>query len=276
MTTQSGDEFYSISDAEAQRAYVGVRRAAQWIGFFLPYLKRGFSVLDCGCGVGSITLDLAELVASGQVIGIDLDESQLEIARANAQQRGLTNVSFEPGNAYTLRFADNSFDAVLAHTLLYHLNDQMRALREFHRVLKPGGVAGISDDDLATATFSPDLPFWHRAIELMTQVVRHNGGNPFYSRHLRGFLREAGFEKTAGFAVAADHYGTPDETRRWAAFVSGVYRSHDFVDLVIRQNWSTPAELDDMLTQIQRWGDNLDAFFAFMYCAAVGWKRQEP
>jgi len=274
MSSQAGNEFYSISDADAQRDYVSVRRAAQWLGFFLPHLQPGFSLLDCGCGVGSITLDLAELVAPGHVIGIDLDESQLQIARASAQQRGLHNVSFEAGNAYALRFADASFDAVLAHTLLYHLNDQVRALREFHRVLKPGGVVGISDDDLATVAFSPDLPFWHRAIELWTRVMRHNGGNPFYSRHVRGYLRKAGFEKTAGFAVAADYYGTLQETRRWAAFVNGVYRSPDFADLVIGQGWATSAELEELLAQLQHWGENPEAFFALTYCAGVGWKQQ--
>lgn len=275
MTTQPDDKFYSISDPESQRNYVGVRRAAQWVGFFLPYLKPNFSVLDCGCGVGSITLDIAELVAPGQVIGIDLDESQLEVACANAHERGLTNISFEQGNAYTLRFADNSFDAVLAHTLLYHLSNQVRALREFHRVLKAGGVAGIADDDLGTVTFSPDLPFLHREIELWTQVMRHNGGNPFYSRHLRGLMLEAGFEKTVGVAVAADHYGTLDETRRFASILGGVFQSPDFVDLVIRQNWSTQAELDNILAELKMWGERPDAFYAMMYCAAVGWKRQQ-
>lgn len=98
-------------------------------------------------------MDIAELVAPGQVIGIDVDEGQLEVARANAKERGLTNVSFEQANVYALRFADSSFDAVLAHTILVHLDDPLRALREFKRLLKPGGVVGISDDDLDTIVF---------------------------------------------------------------------------------------------------------------------------
>ena len=97
MEDSQRKEFYSINDAEAQRIYVGVRRAKEWVGFSLPHLKKGMHLLDCGCGVGSITLDLAELVAPGPVIGLDMDESQLEIARQNAGQRGLTNVTFEQG-----------------------------------------------------------------------------------------------------------------------------------------------------------------------------------
>jgi 2-polyprenyl-3-methyl-5-hydroxy-6-metoxy-1,4-benzoquinol methylase len=123
MEDSERKEFYSISDAEAQRTYVGVRRAKDWVGFLLPHLKKGFSLLDCGCGVGSITLDLAELVAPGQVIGVDMDEGQLEIGRTKAKERGLTNITFEHGNVYQLCFDSGTFDAALAHTLLYHLSD---------------------------------------------------------------------------------------------------------------------------------------------------------
>src|SRR6266498_3700206 len=184
MENAEPKEFYSLNNAEAQQTYVGVRRAKDWVGFFLPYLKPGFNVLDCGCGVGSITLDIEELVAPGMVIGIDMDESQLAVARASAEKRGLTNVSFEQGNVYQLRFDTATFDAALAHTLLYHLSDPLSAMKELKRVLKPGGVLAISDDDLDTITISPEHPIARKLIDLMKQVVLFNGGSPFYSRNL--------------------------------------------------------------------------------------------
>jgi ubiquinone/menaquinone biosynthesis C-methylase UbiE len=63
LSPQTGEEFYSINDATVQREYVQGRRASKWVGFLLPHLKPGMSVLDCGCGVGTITMDLAEIVA---------------------------------------------------------------------------------------------------------------------------------------------------------------------------------------------------------------------
>ncbi len=71
-------------------------------------------LLDCGIGVGSLTLDLAERVAPGRVVGVDLDESQLAMARTEAEGRGLTNVRFEVASIYELPFPDGSFDAALA------------------------------------------------------------------------------------------------------------------------------------------------------------------
>jgi ubiquinone/menaquinone biosynthesis C-methylase UbiE len=249
---------YSVSHEEAQVEYVGGRRAAQWVNFFLSHLKPNFSVLDCGCGPGSITLDIAELVAPGLVIGIDVDD-----------------VSFEQGDAHALSFKENSFDAVLAHTILYHINGRLRTMREFHRVLKPGGVAGIADDDLRIAAFSPDLHCWHRLIDVWTQVVQHNGGNPFYSRHLRKLMLDAGFDKTAGFAVAAEQYGTLDQTRLYAKLVIDVMKSPRFVNLVTRQGWSSKAELSRIRRGLRAWGERPDAFYAVMYCAAIGWKRHK-
>ena len=70
-------------------------------------------------------------------------ESQVEIARKDASSQGITNVRFELGNIYDLGFADNSFDAVLSHSVLEHLRDPHKALREAKRVLNIGGVVGV-------------------------------------------------------------------------------------------------------------------------------------
>ena len=69
-----------------------VRREAS---FLVPHLLPAMRVLDCGCGPGSITLGLAELVTFGEVVGIDIEAGQLEIGREEARRRCLTNVRFE-------------------------------------------------------------------------------------------------------------------------------------------------------------------------------------
>jgi ubiquinone/menaquinone biosynthesis C-methylase UbiE len=271
MTSPLPDEFYSLSDLEAQRTYVGVRRAEKWVGFFLPHLHSGMSLLDCGCGVGSITLDLAEQLAPGQVIGLDMDEGQLEIARESAAKRGLSNVSFQQGNIYSLDFPDASFDAVLAHTLLFHLSEQLRALQEIRRVLKSGGVAAVSDDEWNTFVYSPDDPMMEKIVSLWKRVVQANGGNPYYSRHLRGLMLQAGFARTEGHAIAAEYYGNLEDTRRIARIQERLFHDPEMVSLVIGRGWITQAELDKLLDFFQRWAERPDAFLAVMYCAAVGW-----
>jgi SAM-dependent methyltransferase len=264
------DEVYIASHRE-QVSYTGTRTATEWVPFFLPHLRPGMSLLDCGCGVGSITLDLAERVAPGQVVGVDLDASQIALARAEAGRRGLSNVRFEVASIYELPFQTGSFDAALAHTLLCHLHEPLRALRVLRQMLKPGGVVCVSDDDLSTVVFSPEDPHLRKGIDLGIRLLEHNGASSFYARHLRGLMLEAGFARTEGHAVAADHYGTLEETRKYAQFVDGLFSHPAWIAPVLSEGWADEAELAEMRAGVLAWGERPDAFLAWLYCAAVGW-----
>jgi ubiquinone/menaquinone biosynthesis C-methylase UbiE len=279
----AGNEFYTLADQQAQVEYVQIRHAARWVPFFLPYLRPGMRLLDCGCGVGSITLDLAELVKPGETVGIDVDAAQLELARAAATTRQIGSVRFEVGNVYELPFADASFDAALAHTVLFHLNEPLRALKELRRILAPGGIVAVSDDDWSTWVVAPEDSAMHRMMrELAPRLVAANGGSPFYARNLRRLLLEAGFVRTEGHAVASEYYGTLEETRRYAAFVGRLMQNPSLVELVLAQGWAQPDELEKLRAEIHAWGELPDAFGAVLYCAALGWvgdaqpSRPEP
>jgi ubiquinone/menaquinone biosynthesis C-methylase UbiE len=269
---KTGDESYSVADQQAQVDYTQVRRAAQWVPFLLPHVRPGMRLLDCGCGVGSITLDLAEIVTPGETVGVDVDAGQLKLARAAAAARGLGNVRFEVASVYELPFADASFDVALAHAVLQHLSEPLRALKELRRVLAPGGLVAVSDDDWGTNVVSPEDSAMHRYMtELAPQIIAANGGSPFYARNLRRLLLEAGFVRTEGHAVAAECYGTLEETRRFAAFVGRLMQNPDEVQVVLAKGWASAAELAAMRAGVQAWGERPDAFAAVLYCAALGW-----
>jgi len=57
-------------------------------------------LLDCGCGPGAITIDLAKTIAPGKVVGVDIAENHLELATAAAKQKGISNIRFETANIY--------------------------------------------------------------------------------------------------------------------------------------------------------------------------------
>jgi SAM-dependent methyltransferase len=95
-------------------------------------------VLDAGCGTGHTALAFAPHVA--EVVGVDLTEAMLEQGRRLAAERGLTNVSFREGDVEGLPFADASFDIVTSRLSAHHYPHPAVALREFARVLRPGGV----------------------------------------------------------------------------------------------------------------------------------------
>lgn len=120
----------------------------QTINFDKLQLKDGDRFLDVGCGEGRHTLG-AYLHANVEAIGVDLSDSDLDIARERSQEfvepdNNNKSVSFQQANALELPFEDNSFDKVICSEVLEHIPDFQGVLKEMQRVVKPDGVIAIS------------------------------------------------------------------------------------------------------------------------------------
>jgi ubiquinone/menaquinone biosynthesis C-methylase UbiE len=181
-------------DAEWSRA-VFARRTGAVAEFLLPHLRAGMRLIDCGCGPGSITADLAGAVAPGDVIGIDIREDALADARRLARDRGISNVTFQMANIYDLPVPDASFDAAFACAVLQHLATPLAALAEMRRVLKPGGVIGIVDGSSPLTFRYPTSPLLRLWDDLRVRARDHHTGNQWDPLRLRAALREAGFAR---------------------------------------------------------------------------------
>ena len=169
--------------------YMAHRTAEIHGAFFLPYLKPGGRVLDAGCGPGTITLGLAQVVGPGQVTGIDLEDTQFASGRKQAEHEGL-NVEFHKASVYELPFQDGSFDAVFSHAMLEHLSTPGIALGELRRVLKPGGLIGLRSVDLGGMLIDapPEAPAHALIAHLASALKDSNVG-----RKLGRLLWHAGF-----------------------------------------------------------------------------------
>jgi ubiquinone/menaquinone biosynthesis C-methylase UbiE len=110
------------------------------------HIQCGQSVLDVGCGTGTLTLLIKRIHPNAAVYGLDVDPQVLDIARRKAEQAGAT-VVLQQGTATRLPYPDESFDRVFASLMLHHLTreDKRRALAEAFRVLKPGGELHVAD-----------------------------------------------------------------------------------------------------------------------------------
>ncbi len=260
-----------VIDASVQPGYIRNRDAHTFLPFLLPHLHPGMEILDAGCGIGAIALDLAATYRPRRIVGIDVDPDQIATARKWAAERGIRSAEFAVGSAYALPFADGSFDVVYANTVLLYLRDPVRALSEMRRVLRPGGIAAVSDDDISTIVFSPEIPGMSLGPTLFAKAVEHEGGNTTYARHLRTLLRQAGFSRTQGHALTPETYGEAESTRWMADFAIGLFSAPSMAETITSQGWATPAELNTLLGALREWGERPDAFMTWLYCAALGW-----
>jgi len=111
----------------------------------------GQHVLDAACGTGWAAMAAAKAVGNnGRVIGIDIADKLLELARDKAASAGSSNVEYRVGDATALEFDDTSFDVVLCASSIFLLGDIPEVLREWRRVLKNEGK-------IAFSSFGPGL-----------------------------------------------------------------------------------------------------------------------
>ncbi len=114
--------------------------------FCIGQLQPGERVIDVGCGAGIDSLIAAKMVGpSGQVIGVDMTEAMLEMARKSVSEAGSGNVEFREGLAESLPVPDGWADVVISNGVLNLVPDKLAALQEMARVLKPTGRLQIGD-----------------------------------------------------------------------------------------------------------------------------------
>jgi ubiquinone/menaquinone biosynthesis C-methylase UbiE len=167
------DRAYTIhSDEECERLEAQARLAH--ISSHLKYLplKSGLSVLDAGCGSGSMTRQIAAAESAATVVGVDLRESYLDFARRKAKSENLTNATFKKGDVRALPFPDATFDIVWHKYLLQWVGDPQTAMTEFARVTKPGGlVVSCNFDSFGIIHEPPDPVIQPLAEHLFSQFT---------------------------------------------------------------------------------------------------------
>ena len=161
--------------------------------FAMPLLQPGFAVLDAGCGTGTITNGLAEMVFPGIVTALDHSTAHLEQARRLSQGREIVNTQFVCASATALPFASETFDLVFAHSLLENLAHPETAMREFYRVTRPGGFVAIASPDWGALRLTPYPAEVRAAISTYRQLLESAGGHPQAGRQLGDWANRAGW-----------------------------------------------------------------------------------
>jgi len=224
----------------------------------------GLACLDAGCGGGDVTLTLARLVgARGRVVGVDIDETKLAIARDEARQLGMTNVDFR---TFDLRDqpADGEFDVVYARFLLTHLSDPAAALRTMFASLRPGGQIALEDIDFSGHFTYPRSDAFDRYHALYCATVTRRGGDPNIGPRLPLLLRKTGFADVGVNVVQP--VAMTGETKLInpltmeniaASVLEDGLATREEIDRIVRQLYDDAADVDTVAgcpRVVQAWG----------------------
>jgi ubiquinone/menaquinone biosynthesis C-methylase UbiE len=236
------------------------RTAENSAAFLLPELTPAMSILDVGCGPGTITAGLAERVPDGHVTAIDAVPGIIEKAAVDFPR---DNLSFTVGDVYALDYADDSFDVVFAHQVLQHLNDPVAALREMSRVAKPGGLIAARDGDYGAMVWYPDLPILTEWRELYQRVARGAGGEPDSGRMLHAWARQAGLTDVRR-SSSNWTYSTPKERQWWGNSWHDRATKSFFATQVLEGSHATREDLERIASGWLEWAANEDGWFTIV------------
>ena len=244
------------------------RNAQTHAAYLLPQLGSGLRVLDFGCGPGTITVGLAAAVQPSEVHGVDMEASQIKMARSAAAAGGHDNVTFHVGNVYELPFQDDYFDVAHCHAVLMHVPDTQAALREVRRVLKPEGLLACREM-IADASFTEPAgehvpEAWATFIRLLTA----NGGHPQMGRELKGVLLDAGFDVTRA-SGSFDYFHTAEDVAFLYAFISDWFFMPQVVAAATQHGLATHEQFEQWRREIDDWKSAPRAVGALAFGEAV-------
>lgn len=227
-------------------------------------MRPGLDLLDVGCGPGTITRDLARLVAPGRVVAVDAAAGVLDEARRTCEEAGIGNVEFHQAAAESLPFADASFDVVHAHQVLQHVRAPVQVLREMRRVCRSDGTVAARDGDYHGQAWWPLEPVMDRWLSLYSDVARCNGGEPDAGRRLSSSAMEAGFSavrcSASTFCVA-----TSEQCQWWGELWAERTTSSALGERLVELGMADADELSLIADGWRRWATVPGAWLAIVH-----------
>jgi len=229
------------------------RTAENSAGYLLPSLVAGMSVLDVGCGPGTITVDLADRVAPGRVVGVDAAAEIIAQAAAAGSR-----AEFAVADAYSLPFADGTFDVVHAHQVLQHLARPVDALREWRRV---GDLVAVREVDYAGIVIHPLTPGLRAWEVLYQRVHRASVGEPDAGRRLKQWARRAGLtDITVGASLWV--FEDADDRAWWGGLWADRAVASDFALTAMERGLATSSELQEISRAWREWAADEDGWLS--------------
>jgi ubiquinone/menaquinone biosynthesis C-methylase UbiE len=210
---------------------------------------KGMHCLDVGCGSGDVTLELARRVGTGgRVVGADLDQTKIDLARQEARDLGISHIEFRVLDIRDCP-AQGEFDVVYARFLLTHLHNPASVVATFYQCLNPGGLVIVEDIDFSGHFVFPESKAFQRYHELYCTAVRRRGGDPNMGLRVPLLLKEQGFANVEMAAVQP--MGMEGEVK-----LLNPLTMENIAQAVLEEKLATPEEVSEVVQQLYEFAAN--------------------
>ena len=260
---------YTMGYSEEFRQLLNRRSLQTHAAHLIPHLKPGLRALDFGCGPGTLSVGLAQAIEPGEMHGIDMEASQIELARAAAAAGGHENAVFHVGNALELPFEDDYFDVAHCHTVLMHVPDTQALLAEVKRVLKPGGIISSRELFGSSCFLEPNREEFDTAWDVFLRLLNANGGHSDMGKELKTAFLEAGFTNIEA-SLSFDSFGSAEDIAFLHSFIGGWFFMPEVVAAAIQYGLATQQLFDEVRVALDEWvtEDGAVGGLAFGECVA--------
>lgn len=210
----------------------------------LCFIDRSKYILDVGCGVGITSCYIAKNYGC-KVVGVDISEKMISRAKERAKREGVQDrVEFRIADAQDLPFENGLFEIVISESVTAFIKDKQKAMKEYLRVLKPGGYVGLNE-----ATWIKTPP-----AELIEYISRITGAEPENLEGWKGLLENSGLKDVemriyksstiSQFVDEISYIGLKDYLRGWYRFLTLYIKSSNFREY-LKKAW-TPKIVRNM------------------------------
>lgn len=275
MSSSTSSNTYAHGHSTATVAGHSARTADVCAAHLVPHLTPGASILDVGCGPGSITSGFVPHVSpGGRVVGVDSSEGVIATAQS---QFGSSGAEFLVGDLFQLPFEDGVFDFVHAHQVVVHLPlDKVGlALREMRRVCKAGGLVAFRDarPDRGGLQVHPYDALLPRTMEIFCQRTHWNSGvtPDSQGRWLKIARDEVGFTRVER-RFSLDVFDTPETRGMWGSQWMSRTEEEAFKAFVRENGLANEEELGEIPKAWRRWRDADDGWCTLLEVEHMCWK----
>lgn len=209
------------------------------------FVDKNSLVLDIGCGPGRTTIDLSKHVINGKVVGVDIEPTQIELAKRRGSECKASNCEFYVADIYSLPFGDESFDAIYSNNVAMNVSNHNALLKELSRVLKKGGVVVFCELDFSLNVFVPDNSAIAQFYEIMARSGSHNDRHYDIGSKLPKLLKGLGFNLEA---VNPELYMGGTLSAKVKAYDNyiALWNESEFPKQAVELGWIPESELKDL------------------------------